>query len=181
MQVTKQLLKHYHSATKDQHQRGMGWYIKANEICVKLAYEYKVPLVQVVGIMAALSPNNKWERNIKDTESFLKNGMDAKVCTFGANKRKADDIKNLPTCLPYAVTAILKGPKTTAFFWNIYKPLQNHHVTLDMWALRAAGFSSKAKVKERRECDAAYREAAKKAGVRLHELQAVIWNVIREA
>ena len=50
----------------------------------------------VVGVLSALSPNNKWERNvIDDTENMCvayKSDIpldDVKVCTYNANKQKA--------------------------------------------------------------------------------------------
>jgi hypothetical protein len=49
---------------------------------------------QAIGVIAALSPNNKWERNCIDAEAMIKTwsiGGDynmIKVCTFNPNKRK---------------------------------------------------------------------------------------------
>lgn len=174
------LIKRYKQATKAQHQGGLDWYFKANDICYKLAAKYNTTPMKVAGIIAALSPRNKWERNIQDAESVLKHGMKARCCTTHTFKQKAVDILALPDCLPYAITYILKGPKITNFFWNIYKPNDSKLVTLDSWAFRAAGLSDNPKVKERRECTKAYLDVAKEVGLKPHQLQAIVWVQIRD-
>lgn len=175
------LIKHYTESSKSTKQKGLDWYVKAHEICWRLATKHRIPVVKVAGVMAALSPSNKWERNIIDTESLIVLGEKAKVCTYGKNKEKALAIMALPDCLPSAVDAILQGPKITAFFRNIYRPLADGHVTLDRWALRAVDMDKVSLTAKRRaEILQAYREAAQDVGVRAHELQAIVWEQIRK-
>jgi hypothetical protein len=56
---------------------------------------------QAMGVIASLSPNNKWERNCIDAEAMIKTwsiGGDynmIKVCTFNPNKAKAIAILEL--------------------------------------------------------------------------------------
>ena len=180
--MRKQLRDIYKQSSKATRTKGSAWYIQANEICVKLAYKFNVPVTKVVGVMAALSPNNKWERNIFDTESFLRFGMNAKVCTYNANKDKARRIMELPDLhVPAAVESILNGPKITAFFVNIHKPTANGRVTMDRWAYRAVGLTDSPKIKDKREAIKAYEEVADDLGIPRHVLQAVVWEQVRGA
>jgi hypothetical protein len=76
---------------------GLHWYQRAHDLAVKFIHEYDgLTMGQAVGVIAALSPNNKWERNCIDAEAMIKTwsiGGDynmIKVCTFNPNKRKAN-------------------------------------------------------------------------------------------
>jgi hypothetical protein len=66
--MKQELLRRYQKASKNQKQAGLDWYVAAHEEGWRLAVKYRLPVKKVAGIMAALSPNNKWERNILDTE-----------------------------------------------------------------------------------------------------------------
>jgi hypothetical protein len=75
---------------------GLHWYQRAYDLGVKLIHEYDgLTMGQAIGVIAALSPNNKWERNCIDAEAMIKTwsiGGDynmIKVCTFNPNKAKA--------------------------------------------------------------------------------------------
>ena len=81
----------------------------------------------VVGVVAALSPNNKWSKNIIDAQnlclSFINGGNvdEVKVSTYGAMKRKALEVLELSNDsitpeLNLSVIAILNGQKITAFY-----------------------------------------------------------------
>lgn len=106
---------------------GKEWYRRAYELARRLMATYDVTLGQAVGVIAALSPNNKWERNCQDAESLIKAywvGADpllVKVCTFNKNKQKAIDILNLSTDVDdiefsHSIQAILSGRKVVAFY-----------------------------------------------------------------
>jgi hypothetical protein len=61
-------------------------------LSLSLSEAYDLSLGQCVGVIAALSPNNKWGRNCIDAEAMIKAwsyGVDpttVKVCTFNPNK-----------------------------------------------------------------------------------------------
>lgn len=82
---------------------------------------------QAVGVISALSPNNKWERNCIDAEAMIKTwSVDGdynaiKVCTFNPNKKKAIDILNLDmeSADAEAIPTILNGQKVVAFYRSI--------------------------------------------------------------
>jgi hypothetical protein len=82
---------------------------------------------QAVGVIAALSPNNKWERNCIDAEAMIKTWHiqgdynSIKVCTFNKNKQKAIDILSLDmeSVDTEAIPTILNGQKVVAFYRSI--------------------------------------------------------------
>ena len=80
---------------------------------------------QAVGVIAALSPNNKWERNCIDAEAMIKTWHiqgdynSVKVCTFGKNKQKAIEILSLESVDTEAIASILSGQKVVAFYRSI--------------------------------------------------------------
>jgi hypothetical protein len=112
-------------ASETDMQEGKHWYQRAYDLSVRLMHVYDgVTLGQVVGVIAALSPNNKWERNCRDAESIIKAwhaGADpklVKVCTFNKNKEKALQILSLtnPESMSEDIQTILNGRKVVAFY-----------------------------------------------------------------
>ena len=100
------------------------WYDEAQQEARTIAERLDMPVYIVVGVMAALSPNNKWERNIINAEELCKafqdgQGMDSvKVSTYHKMKEKAWGI--LTEFGDYdRVVEQLKGQKIVAFFRNI--------------------------------------------------------------
>lgn len=104
---------------------GIEWYARAERLACRLSTEYGVTYQQAVGVLAALSPNNKWLRNCADAEAMIRahaNGIDptsVKVCTFNPNKAKAAAILADPSLSQDAIAEILSGRKVTAFFLSI--------------------------------------------------------------
>jgi len=114
----------YRLATPEEKRDGIVWYAKALADCLWIAEETEVPLHIVVGVCAALSPNNKWDRNIDNTLSLIRaflNGDDVetvKVSTYHTMKRKAWSIlEAMPD--QDEVIKILNGQKIVSFFCNI--------------------------------------------------------------
>ncbi len=105
-------------------QIGMDWYSNAHGIVKRIAADYGFSPEQIAGAMAALSPNNKWERNCVDTENLAKairadlDPFETKVCTFKTNKAKAISIL-LGELDSDAICKVLNGQKVIAFYLNI--------------------------------------------------------------
>jgi hypothetical protein len=107
---------------------GINWYQRAYDLAVKFIHAYDgLTMGQAVGVIAALSPNNKWERNCIDAEAMIKvwsiNGdyNSIKVCTFNKNKQKAIDILSLDmeSADAEAIQTILSGQKVVSFYRSI--------------------------------------------------------------
>jgi len=114
----------YNLATTEEIKDGVTWYRKAYLDCRKIAILHKVPIHIVVGVVSALSPNNKWERNLTNASDLIGayvNGDDIdsiKVSTYHAMKHKAWYILGQ---MPRKddVTFILNGQKISSFYQNI--------------------------------------------------------------
>jgi hypothetical protein len=106
---------------------GKEWYARAHRFGVQLIAAYDITMGQAVGVIAALSPNNRWERNCADADRLINAYLSdhdlslTKVCTYNTNKQKAIKILdlNMESAEPEAIESILKGRKVTAFFRSI--------------------------------------------------------------
>ena len=120
---TTNIIGTYLLATEQEKVHGANWYPEAKEIATKIAHKYYcVDTLTVAAVIAALSPNNKWERNCKDAENLIAAFMaggpgaaaDVKVCTYGKNKAKAIALLECNDALQF--DAILSGRKVVAFY-----------------------------------------------------------------
>ena len=120
----------YYLSKAYEKKHGEIWYKVANKSCGAIAKKTQMHSAIVVGVLSALSPNNKWERNIIDTENICmayKSDIpldEVKVCTYNANKEKAIKIlgilKSGSSDLENDIRTILNGNKVKAFFDCIY-------------------------------------------------------------
>ena len=110
-------------ATTQEVVAGTEWYTDAHKIAGRIASMYDLHHAVVAAVIAALSPNNKWERNCQDAENIIAayyhgnedDALAVKVCTYKANKIKA--IKCLAQGVGYdGLKTILNGPKVIEFF-----------------------------------------------------------------
>ena len=133
----REIVAKFTLATSQEVQLGCDWYPSAYKIAVRMAGTYGVPTETAAGVIAALSPNNRWERNIVDAEAMLKcyaaggtrdDMLNVKVCTYGKMKAKAVAILTRfePSIEDWQdITTILKGKKIVEFFNCITNPLLN--------------------------------------------------------
>ena len=113
------ILAVFFNATDLETINGADWYPTANNAALIMAERYSVSLEIAAGVIAALSPNNRWERNLTDADSMIRaysmgghNAADSiKVGTYNANKIKALSILLGDDCLQ-----ILGGLKVRAFY-----------------------------------------------------------------
>ena len=113
------ILAVFFNATDLETINGADWYPTANHAALIMAERYSVTLETAAGVIAALSPNNRWERNLTDADSMIRaysigghNAADSiKVGTYNANKIKALAILSGDDCLQ-----ILGGLKVRAFY-----------------------------------------------------------------
>jgi len=175
-------------ATATERADGASWYPVAHCVALDLADRYHVTECQAIGVIAALSPRNRWERNVHDAEALIaayvaagaEQAMLTKVCTFSSNKAKA--IRILETVDPTAdeVRAILSGPKLKEFFSCILGSRQEVCIDGHAFCIWNGGRTSLKDVpaigvKLRREIKADYSEAAEELKVPASTLQAVTW------
>ena len=123
----------YRDADEDQHAEGLLWYEQAKREAYHIAMKHDVPVYITVAVIAALSPNNKWARNLVNADALIGafvNGdglLSVKVSTYHKMKQKAWDI--LVARPSYnGAKAMLKGQKITSFFCDI---MGEFNVTID--------------------------------------------------
>ena len=126
----REIVAKFTLATSQEVQLGGDWYPSALKIASRIANKYGLRTEVVAGVIAALSPNNRWERNIVDAEAIIKcwaaggtrtDILNVKVCTYGKMKAKAVDI--LTRDIP--IVEILNGKKIIEFFNCITNPALN--------------------------------------------------------
>jgi hypothetical protein len=115
------IVSRFMEATTLEVAQGKQWYTLAYQVCKRISIQYGLNTECVAAVVAALSPNNKWERNIKDAENVcaaymlgsVDDAMNVKVCTYRKNLAKAVDILN--SC-HNRYEELLKGPKIIEFY-----------------------------------------------------------------
>ena len=131
-QITNRLVAWFNESTEQERTDGMLWYKEAQMFVKHCAETYNIEPYKVAGVVSALSPNNKWERNKYDAVTVIKAHLsdippdDVKVCTYNANKKKAFEILRGNT----EITA--KSPKTHSFAMNVGL-MSPDHITIDKW------------------------------------------------
>lgn len=183
--IENNLIQAFDSTNEKQLNQGREWYIKANEICKDLAQRFNTDTMTAAAVISALSPRNKWERNILDAYSVFQAVKDGKgpesvkVCTFNNNKERAFKIASGET------TITKDSLKTYNFMQNIAN-LSDEHVTVDIWHLRAC-FNKSIKIFNTKVGALAYQQiknvtvkAAQMFNLKPFELQAAIWVSIRQ-
>lgn len=189
-QYVRNILKVYRRATLDDTAHGVEWYDRAKRISQSISAATGLNINLVIGVMAALSPNNKWEINVRNTYDMCTAWIDGrdiddfKVSTYGSNKRKAWSMLEDNLTTDEELLTRLNGQKTRSFYSNI-RGLDE--VTIDGHALniaRGVRFNltdDKTNIGKRlyRELQDAYVRAAKRVGVEPHELQAITWTTWR--
>lgn len=174
--IQNKIMTHAINADQTTINHGMSWYEQAHYEALSLSLASGYSLRQCVGVLAALSPNNKWERNKIDAANFLAvPSLDTKVCTFMNQRKKALAILLVDT--DEAIEKILNGDKTRNFYNNILYFDSSKRVTVDMWAYRSVNLEPKKKFY--RLVESAYSNVAKDLEMLPHQLQAIVWGVVR--
>lgn len=114
----------YALSTEAERLNGRQWYDQAHMAALEMSAQHPTGIITTAGVIAALSPNNRWDRNLLDADHMIgtyyrSGGYDAgrcKVATYGAMRAKALAILKLDGPTVEDVAAILNGRKITAFY-----------------------------------------------------------------
>ena len=185
MTYLNNILSVYAQATTTERDSGLTWYSDALTACQALADTYQLPLRIVVGVVAALSPTNRWERNLIDADNMLRvftqGGYveDTAPCTYKTMRDKAWDILQTNPHTDDDVAFLLRGPKITDFFYCI---MGKETCVIDghAWCIASADRRTLQEVPNigkglREELQASYVEAGASVGLTAYEMQAVTW------
>jgi len=161
------------------------WYDEAQQEARQIAEKLDMPIYIVVGVMASLSPNNKWERNLVNAYELCKafqdgQGMDSvKVSTYHKMKEKAWGIlKEFPDY--ETVIVRLSGKKIISFFRNI---MGEDDITIDghaknIYYNERVGLThakTSISIKEYAKLQKEYLTVAKEYDLLGRQLQAITW------
>lgn len=154
---------------------GMFWYPTAHTFATGLATKHGITVAQAAGIVAALSPQVSWERNLVLAETLCELRT---AKTLGASVYKALAILDGADPLD-----VLGGPKVRAFYACILEPNTALTVCIDRHAYDVAvgqvtgdkARGSLERVGEYGRIADAYRTVANEFGVMPHQVQAVTW------
>jgi len=185
--TAQNIISVYGLANATDKAQGNAWYPTAKAAAKALQEAYGVRLEVAIGVIAALSPRNKWERNLADAEALIKvykidpqSAANVKVCTFGKNKAKALQILALTDANWASVLAILSGPKLREFASCIIGNCDEVCIDGHAYSVWLGDRVVLAKVpaigvKLRRQIKADYQAAAEALGVAPSVVQAVTW------
>lgn len=187
--ILRRLQAIYHSADPLTRQAGHNWYQDAHRIASELAAKHNAPeshakhavtLVQVVGVIAAISPGCSWERNVEYADQILRaftlGRSVPKVGTYG--QKNVDKCKRI--LAGETPLDVLGGRKVRAFYANILNPACEAEVTIDRHAIGAArnlrGDSAAIVTDWQVKYIACqYKTLATRLGVLPHQAQATVW------
>lgn len=174
VEMSARILAAWGQATPAIREEGAQWYGEARTVAATLAAQAGTTLDTAAAVIAHLSPRTPWARNVAGAASLLLTG-EAPGC-IRANVVRAR--RALDAADPVGT---IQGPKTRAFAANILG--DTDAVTVDVWALRVATGSDDQKILARKggyeKIAAAYRSAARVAGVTPATMQATTWIVAR--
>lgn len=167
-------------ASEEDIRKGLTWYEDAHHLAKGISARTGTNLVNVIGIISAISPGVAWDTNIKQAEDFLLD-ENAVLSTYPAFRDKAVQIA-LPFHNYDDIKSILlgnrgRGKKTANFFANMYDYQFNTNVTVDRWMYRAAQLDNNIKYYD--QIEDAVRLIASSEGLLPHQVQATIWETIR--
>lgn len=186
----RNILATYYQASENELAYGAEWYAKAHRHAVVFSQRYGVSTRQAAYVISMLSPSNRWDQNLRDAESMLQAhaaGLPldlVTVHTYGSNRTKA--AAYLQGLIADEDLWTRDSKKTEAFGLLIAGHTDEGHVCVDGHACAIA-------MGERVPLDSvprirgklydtiadAYREAAERAGVAPHVMQATTWLVWR--
>lgn len=182
----------YQLATVADIEEGKYWYLLASNIAMNLALKYGVSYSQAAAVIAALSPRNKWHRNVLDAENLIiayktagvEGCASVKVCTFGGNKAKAIKILETSSTNEQDYADILSGPKLREFYCCIAGYADEVCIDGHAYSIWSGGRITLANIpsigkKLREQIKEDYRQAAKEAGLKPCQMQAITWCVWR--
>jgi hypothetical protein len=166
---------------------GLQWYSIANATARSID---ALRFHRAAGVIAALSPMNKWDNNVNKARLlYANNGVvnwdgSANGYGLGKNVEKAVAIYNGNDALD-----VLGGDKVRAFFATIVDPDGDHEPVIDRHAFDVAinqrtNDAAKRVLKRKGEYarfSDIYRDAASLAGIGPSQLQAITWVAWREA
>ena len=180
------ILRVFNDATYQEVGDGVAWYAKAQGDARAISIEFNIPLTTVVGVIASLSPNNKWERNVINARDLIGGYLNGehkesiKVSTYNAMKDKAWSILDDMLETDDAILTRLNGQKIKSFYECImgYDACCIDGHAYNIWRGERFGLTTdKTNIGKKlyAEIQEDYVKVAKKLGKKAYEVQAITW------
>lgn len=171
------IIQVYNQATPEEKDYWGKWYHNAKSDVEDLARQFNLPFPVVAGIVAVLSPGNKWSMNLLAAEKLLQG--QTKINAYPRQVQRARKI------LETGDTTLVSGPKVTVFFNSLMNPkmvekdmvLDGH--AINIWRgekVNLKGLSTP-NSKERTQMVQDYQTASNELGVPVQAVQAVTWYI----
>lgn len=176
--VARRILARLDTATGEQEIAGRYWYADARQTVESLATLGGLTNTQVAGIIAALSPQTRWEKNIAGALRLVaarraRKRLPRGVTLYPTNARKAWKIATGSS----SPENILSGKKVVPFYRNLCG--DESVVTVDTWIWKNSGVPGTLTEAKNRAIVRAYQVAAKRKGLTPAQAQAIDWVVVR--
>ena len=173
----KNIIKVYNQATPEEKDYWGRWYHNAKTDVQELAVQFNLPFPVVAGIVAVLSPGNKWSMNLLAAEKLLQG--QSKINAYPRQVQRARRI------LETGDTGLVSGPKVTVFFNSLMNPklvekdmvLDGHAINIWRGEKVALKVLRHPNAKERAQMVQDYQMAANELGVPVQAVQAVTWYI----
>ena len=174
--VSNLLTLYRQQTTEDDYQHGLVWYPNAHHIVCEWADHYERSIANVACIVAALSPQCTWERNLIAADDILAGNPVSIGGVLGANIFKAERIRN--DRASHTLDYFPHGPKVASFAANLAGDWD--FVTVDGHALQAA-LTDVTSTRTLRwsaysAVASAYQSAARVTGNQPAHFQAILWH-----
>lgn len=170
------LLRLHEAASADVLEAGRLWYPTAEGVIANMSREFAIGRPTVAGIVAVLSPQQRWRTNVASARRVLE-GFPREAAGYRDNRVKAERLHAGESPL-----LVLGGDKVTNFWANLNG--SRTAVTIDRWVQAAAvGFSYPHQPKQKRyaRIARAYDAAAAIVDETPREFQSIVWQIVRPA
>jgi len=177
--------------TAEQIAWGKTWYPRAHAFAEELSEKYNIPLDRVVGVIACLSVQCRWDVNQRNAEALCRAFSEeidlesVTVATYGAQKDKAIAILHAGFDADiHTMIGTKYACKTSAFYCNILHP-DGSFVTIDRWIFRGLDLEDVCSGGNRyvalyRRLVKIFQEEAARRKMCPCELQAAVWCCIQQ-
>lgn len=177
-EMSRNILQVYAEATSSERADGLSWYPRAHAIVCEWANHYERSIASVACVIAAISPQVSWERNLVIADDVLSGRPPSIGGVLRVNLAKAERVRD--ERLSNLLSIFPGGPKVNNFAVNLAGDYRSA-VTVDAHAAQLAlgdVLFTKGLPWAPYACvAAAYFGAAERAGIDPAHLQAVCWLV----
>lgn len=180
------ILNVYAQATEEERDYWGRWYHDASGTVQQMAEQHGLPLTVVAGVVAVLSPGNKWWMNVRVADKLIFFWENDALRIMGPLSAYPLNVKKALAILEKGdPEGMINSPKVSVFYNSLVDPAGvEHDLVLDGHALniwRGDKVNLKQAInpspKLREQIVGDYKKAAKQLGITVQALQATTWYI----